>query len=432
MCGMTCVFVIDTEKRPLYPVHLGAARRLLTLGKAAMWRRYPFTIVLKRAKPDEAVEPLRLKIDPGSKTTGLAIVNDLTGQVPFAAELSHRSQQVRDKLTSRRALRHARRARHTRYRPAHYANRTRAEGWLAPSLQSRVQNVLTWVQRLTRLCPITALSLELVSFDTQLLQNPEISGVEYQQSELAGYEVREYLLEKWNRTCAYCGATGLPLQVEHIVPRSRGGSHRTSNLTLACERCNLAKGTQTAAEFGHSQIQARAKAPLKGAAAVNTTRWALYQRLRSFGLPLETGSGGRTNQRAHDRVTAWVGRYYPPHLQAKVVPCQRCGRPLPLRHERPNYLAPSPIGNDRGLHHWCPNCNRDCWESLDGLLLASPAGVAFTRRHPRMRTLPHYEVETEGRAAIVARFESVTEPERLALVAAADSFELLRVERADR
>jgi hypothetical protein len=103
---------------------------------------------------------------------------------------------------------------------------------------------------------------------------------------------------------------------------------------------------------------------------------------------------------------------------------------LQLRHERPDYLAPSPIGNDRGLHHWCPTCDRDCWASLDGLLLASPAGVAFTRRHARIRTLPHYEIETEGRAAVVARFESVTEPERLALVAAADSFELLRVERA--
>ena len=150
----------------------------------------------------------------------------------------------------------------------------------------------------------------------------------------------------------------------------------------------------------------------------------------SYTHELEILGGVRGYQRAHDRVTAWVGRYYPPHLRAKVVPCQRCGRPLPLRHERPDYLAPSPIGNDRGLHHWCPTCDHDCWASLDGLLLASPDGVAFLRRNARIRTLPQYEIETEGRAAVVARFESVTEPERLALVAAADSFELLRVERA--
>jgi RNA polymerase sigma-70 factor (ECF subfamily) len=140
--------------------------------------------------------------------------------------------------------------------------------------------------------------------------------------------------------------------------------------------------------------------------------------------------GVRGYQRAYSRLNAWVGRYYPPNLRAKVVPCQRCGRPLPLRFERQDDRSPSPIGNNRRLRHWCPTCKRDCWESLDGLLLASPAGVAFMRRHPRIRTLPQYELETEGRTAVVASYESVTESNRLVLVAAADSFELLRVARA--
>ena len=136
--------------------------------------------------------------------------------------------------------------------------------------------------------------MELVKFDTQKLQNPEISGVEYQQGELAGYEVREYLLEKWGRRCAYCGITNVQLQVEHIVPKARGGSDRVSNLTLSCEPCNLAKGTNTAAEFGYPSVQQRAKEPLKDAAAVNATRWALFRRLKSIGLDIETGTGGQT------------------------------------------------------------------------------------------------------------------------------------------
>ena len=111
---------------------------------------------------------------------------------------------------------------------------------------------------------------------------------------LAGYEVREYLLEKWGRKCAYCKATNVPLQIEHIVPKVRDGSHRVSNLTIACKPCNDAKGTRTAAEFGYPQIQAQARAPLRDAAAVNATRWALYHRLAALGLPLETGTGGRT------------------------------------------------------------------------------------------------------------------------------------------
>jgi hypothetical protein len=47
----------------------------------------------------------------------------------------------------------------------------------------------------------------------QKLENPEISGIAYQQGTLAGYELREYLLEKWGRKCAYCDATNVPLQI---------------------------------------------------------------------------------------------------------------------------------------------------------------------------------------------------------------------------
>jgi 5-methylcytosine-specific restriction endonuclease McrA len=237
---------------------------------------------------------LRLKIDPGSTTTGFAIINDSTGEVVFAAELVHRGQRIKAALLERRALRRNRRQRKTRYRQPRFLNRPRLKGWLPPSLQSRIDNVLTWVSRLHRLCPITALSQELVRFDTQLMQDAEVSGVMYQQGELAGYEVREYLLEKWHRTCAYCGKTDVPLEIEHIIPKSRGGSDRISNLTLACHLCNQRKGNQTADEFGHSQLQAKARQSLKDAAAVNTTRWMLFQRLEAIGLPVEVGTGGRT------------------------------------------------------------------------------------------------------------------------------------------
>jgi len=161
-------------------------------------------------------------------------------------------------------------------------------------MQSRVANTITWVERLCRYVPAEAVSLEMAKFDTQKMQNPEISGVEYQQGELQGFEVREYLLEKWGRQCAYCGRKDVPLQVEHIVPRSRGGSDRVSNLTLACADCNRKKGAKTATEFGYPGIQTQAKQPLRDAAAVNTTRWALFRRLQATGLPLEVGTGGRT------------------------------------------------------------------------------------------------------------------------------------------
>jgi 5-methylcytosine-specific restriction endonuclease McrA len=327
------VFVVDMEKRPLSPCHPARARRLLTKGKAAVWRHYPFTLILKRAVPDAQPDPLRLKIDPGSKTTGLALVNDHmgpgTGEVAWAGEVQHRGQRIRDALLARRAVRRGRRQRHTRYRPQRADNRRRPDGWLPPSLESRVRNVETWVARLCRLAPITVLSQEVVRFDTQLLEQPEMSGTEYQQGELAGYEVREYLLEKFGRRCAYCGATGVPLQVEHIVPKARGGTNRVSNLTLACAPCNNAKGTRTAEEFGHPEVQAQAKRPLKDAAAVNASRWALYRRLQSLGLPVEVGTGGRTKwnrtqrglPKAHWMDAACVGASTPERVRcAGIVP----------------------------------------------------------------------------------------------------------------
>jgi 5-methylcytosine-specific restriction endonuclease McrA len=326
---MSMVLVVDQQQRPCSPVHPGRARHLLTRRRAAVYRRFPFTIILKEDERGEEGEPLRLKIDPGSKTTGLAVVNDMSGQVVWAAELAHRGEQVTARLDQRRACRRSRRSRHTRYRPARFLNRRRRSGWLPPSLESRIANTLTWVHRLRRWCPVSALSLELVKFDTHLLQNAEISGLEYQQGTLAGYEVREYLLEKFGRQCAYCKATNVPLQIEHIVPKGRHGSHRVSNLTIACKPCNDAKGTRTAEEFGHPEIQAQAKQPLRDAAAVNATRWALYHRLAALGLPVETGTGGRTKwnrtvralPKTHWLDAACVGASTPAPLRvAGIVP----------------------------------------------------------------------------------------------------------------
>lgn len=291
------IFVLDTNKKPLTPCKPSMARKLLTAGKAAVFRRFPFTIILKK-RVTSTIESITLKLDPGSKTTGIALLQG--EKVIFGAELTHRGQTIKASLDSRRLLRRGRRSRHTRYRQARFLNRTRKEGWLAPSLQHRVETTLTWVNKLRRLAPISLIVQELVRFDIQQLENPEISGIEYQQGELQGYEVREYLLNKWNRKCAYCDAENVSLQVEHIHPKAKGGSNRISNLCLACEKCNLKKGTQDVQQFLAKKpdilkhIFAQAKRPLKDAAAVNSTRWALFSRLKKTGLPVLTGSGGMT------------------------------------------------------------------------------------------------------------------------------------------
>lgn len=143
-------------------------------------------------------------------------------------------------------------------------------------------------------------------------------------------------------------------------------------------------------------------------------------------------AGVRGYRRAYGRVLNWGGRYYHAHLRERRIPCPSCGRLLPRGSERPHYTSPSPLGNDLGVRLLCPDCDLDNWESLDGLALITPEGRAFQRRHPRIRTLPHEYIEAEGRPAVVARFESIGDAGRLAVVADAETLEPLRIESSDR
>src|SRR5262249_52593892 len=242
------VAVLDTTKKPLAPTKPRRARLLLKKGKAAVFRRYPFTVILKRESVDPSTPELKIKIDPGSKVTGVAIINQQTGEVVFAAEIEHRGHRVKASLDSRRALRRGRRQRKTRYRKPRFDNRRRPEGWLPRSLRSRIENVSTWARRLGRVYPLKSLAYELVRFDMQLMENPEIEGVEYQQGELRGFELREYVLIKFSHTCVYAGPASPcdeVLNVDHLVPRSRGGSNRASNLVCACRKHNEEKGARS-------------------------------------------------------------------------------------------------------------------------------------------------------------------------------------------
>jgi 5-methylcytosine-specific restriction endonuclease McrA len=302
--GVSRVFVLTRNGKPLMPCKASRARILLNKGRARVHKLYPFTIRLVDRTEGE-IQPVAVKLDPGADTTGLAVVRenqkDPSKQIVLhLAEVSHRRQTVRKHMTQRAMFRRRRRTANLRYRAPRFDNRIRFEGWLPPSLQTRVDNLTSLVGRYRAVAPISSISVETVRFDMQRMENPEISGIEYQQGTLAGYECREYLLEKWGRKCAYCDAENVPLQIEHIQPKGRRGSDRISNLTLACGPCNEAKGCQPVELFLASKpeklkrILAQSKKPLDGAAAANSTRTALAKKLRETGLPLYAGSGGRT------------------------------------------------------------------------------------------------------------------------------------------
>ncbi len=304
------VFVLDRHGHPGMPCHPARARQLLRRHRARIHRVAPFVIRLVD-RETVATQPVGLGLYPGSRATGLACSRgeptdrgDLR-HVLVGLELHHRSATIHKRLGQRAVFRRRRRSATLRYRAPRFLNRTRTPGWLAPSLASRVQHLETWTRRLMRWVPITSVDLELVRFDLQQMETPEISGVDYQQGMLVGFELREYLLEKWDRTCAYCGATGVPLNLDHVVPRSAGGSDRVANLTLACVPCNRAKGSRPIADvLAHDpsrrqRITAQLRTPLRDAAAVNSTRWAVKGRLEALGLPVACWSGGRTKWNRH-------------------------------------------------------------------------------------------------------------------------------------
>ena len=214
------VFVLSHSGKPLMPTTPRRARIFLKTRRARVVTREPFTIQL-RFETTTHTQPVTVGVDTGSQMVGIAATANR--EVVFQAEM-HLRTDISGKLIRRRQYRRTRRSRKTRYRAARWANRRRSPGWLAPSLRARADATVKAVRFVARVLPISQINVEIGSFDTQKMQNPEVSGVCYQQGQLQGYLLREYLLAKWQRQCAYCKTSGVPLQVEHIIPKSRGGS----------------------------------------------------------------------------------------------------------------------------------------------------------------------------------------------------------------
>ena len=371
------VFVLDRHQKPLMPCTEKRARLLLNRGRAVVARMAPFTIRLKdRLQEDSALQPLRFKDDPGSKTTGFAVLREVSPDKAVAillGKLIHKPG-ISAKLNARRALRRSRRNRTTRYRIKRLGNRhpqkcaccgkiskhgsrycrpcSTAKNFtdnghrdthLPPSLDARVNQTLNVLAKLRKLLPIASISTEHVKFDTQLLQNPDIQGVEYQQGTLFGYEVREYLLERDRHTCRYCNglSNDQVLEVEHKIPKSRGGSNSVKNLVMACHTCNKKKDNLTPEEWlavlktgKRSEIDKQRVAnlekiignkvvSLKDAAMMNATRWKLYRKLQETGITVECGTGARTKKQRIDHElpkehyydACYVGESTPEYLK---------------------------------------------------------------------------------------------------------------------
>ena len=316
--------VLDRHGKPLMPTtRLGKVYRLLKAQKAHIVSYEPFTIQLDYEPDTQVIQPMTLGVDSGAIHSGYSVANE--HREYYSAEVIARND-ISNRLSDRHMHRRNRRSRKTRYRKPRFNNRkNKKKGWLAPSLEQKVAVQANEIEHIYRHFPIETIIVETAEFDIQKIKNPNISGIEYQQGTLQGYNIRNYLLEKHGRKCFYCGKTVSGFEVEHMLPKSRGGSHRIDNLTLSCHDCNQKKDTLTAEEFIRQILPAKKAAAklkqlpnekrvFKYMAHMNATRWTLYDTVKEKYPNVKMTYGYITK---HNRIQAELPKAH--HIDAKCI-----------------------------------------------------------------------------------------------------------------
>lgn len=271
------VYVLNQNGQPLMPTENHAkVRILLKQRKAKVIKRCPFTIQLAYDSTNYTQE-VTLGVDSGSKHIGLSATTK--DKVLFESDVELRNDIV-DLLSTRRQNRRTRRTRKTRYRKPRFNNRKRKDGWLAPSVQNKVDSHLTVIRRVHEILPISKIVVEVASFDIQKIKNPTISGTDYQQGEqLDFWNVREYVLFRDGHTCQCCKGKSKDkiLNVHHIESRKTGGN-APNNLITLCETCHTGyhKGTVKLPKTIKRGMSFR------DATFMGIMRWAFYNKLKEI------------------------------------------------------------------------------------------------------------------------------------------------------
>ena len=271
------VYVINKDGQPLMPTERhGKVRRLLRDKKAKVVRRCPFTIQLLY-DTTSIVQEVTLGVDAGSKTVGLSATTNK--KVLFEAEVTLRNDIV-DLLSTRSEMRRARRHRKTRYRKARFNNRKKGDGWLAPSVQQKMESHITVISKVHKILPIQRIVVEVASFDIQKIRNPDIQGKQYQQGEqLRFWNIREYVLFRDGHICQCCKGKSKDkvLNVHHIESRKVGGN-APNNLITLCKTCH------TKHHKGEIALPKKIRRGMKcnDASFMGIMRWELYKALKDI------------------------------------------------------------------------------------------------------------------------------------------------------
>ncbi len=225
------VYVLNCHGQPLMPCQPRKARLLLQEGKAKVAKMVPFTIQLLYGSSGYK-QAVSLGVDAGTQHIGVSATTEQ--QVLFEAEALPRSD-IQERLSTRSQFRRARRRRKTRYRKVRFLNRKKSNGWLAPSVQHKVEAHLKTIRLVHKLLPVRTTTIEVAQFDIQKIRHPESAGKAYQEGPQLGFwNVREYVLFRDNHCCQWCTGTSKDpiLNVHHIESRKTGGDNPDNLITL--------------------------------------------------------------------------------------------------------------------------------------------------------------------------------------------------------
>lgn len=229
------VFVLNQHGEALMPCKESKARKLLQSNKATIIKYQPFTIQLLHGSSGHK-QRIDIGIDLGAKHIGVAMVSERNILAKGEIELR---QNVKSLIDTRRSYRRGRRSRNLRYRQPRFLNRTKKKGWLPPSIQSRIDNTFTWIDRFMHFVPNPTITIEVGKFDIAKMINPDIKGAQYQEGASFGYfNTRYFVFARDNYTCQLCKAKNVVLQQHHIKYKSMGGTDKASNLITLCTECH--------------------------------------------------------------------------------------------------------------------------------------------------------------------------------------------------
>lgn len=281
------VYVLNKNGQPLMPTNRhGKVRRLLKINKAKVIKRCPFTIQLLY-NTTNCIQNITLGVDAGSKHIGLSATTK--DKVLFEADVELRND-ITKLLETRRKFRRSRRSRKTRYRKRRFNNRvsSKHKGWLAPSIEHKIQTHFAMVEKVHKMLPITKIVVETASFDMQLLKaqlegEPIPKGMDYQKGELTGWNIREYIFHRDNYTCQWCkGKSKDSILVTHHHAYWKGDhTNKPSSLITLCNTCNDSKYHKKEANrlWGW---EPKITNSYKHAAFMNVMRWVFYNRLKEI------------------------------------------------------------------------------------------------------------------------------------------------------